>query len=279
MGDTLRLDGTLVSIPVPRARGAALDGFWRHGARRSDTLLLFVHGMWSNFHQSRLKKELLRRCAGEGLDMLSFNNRGSGEGVRDERFAWCLADIDAALAFGRRAGYRRFVLAGHSTGCQKAVHYQSRRHDPGVRALVLLGPADDYAIVRRDLGARYGWWRRKALALERAGRGGERLPACCQGFAAHRFLSIADPRRAEARVFDYAGRLADFGSLRLPVLVLFGSREEYACRPLAEMEAALRAARRAEGFEFRVVRGADHGFHGRERETAAVLFRWLASIL
>lgn len=277
-GDILRLDGELVSMPVRRGRGTRLDGFWRHDARLRKRLLVFVHGMGGNFYRSRLKKELMVRCAGEGFDMLSFDNRGAGEGVRDERFGWCVADIEAALAFGREAGYERFVLAGHSTGCQKIVYYQALRKDPRVAALVLLGPGDDYAIVRRDLGRRYAYWARKARALERAGRGAEALPACCLGFSARRFLSIADPARLESRLLNYAGRLEHVGRIRAPMLVLFGSREEYACATMDEMESALRARVRSRAFDFVVVPGADHGFHGCETETADRLFAWLSRV-
>ncbi len=277
-----RLPGSLVAFP---SRGRRLDGFWRHDDKQRGCLFVLVHGMGGDFYHSVLKKTLMGRAASADCDVLSFNNAGAGEGVRTERFSDCLADLDAALAFGRRAGYQRFVLAGHSTGCQKIAYYQARRADPAVEALVHLAPGDDHAILRRDLGEsglrRLTTWARRRV---KAGHGGDPLPAgggvpgFCVGFSARRFLSIADPDSLEARIFQYDGGLRVFSRLTLPMLVLFGTREEYACLPLAGMEARLKAATASRHFVFKAIRGADHGFHGHERETADAVTAFLKPV-
>jgi pimeloyl-ACP methyl ester carboxylesterase len=238
MTDT-HMQGALLPIPVPHCK-QPLDAFWIPGQRRHDTLIVIVHGMGGNFYRSSLKKEWLRRCGCYGFDALTFNNRGSDRAVAFEKFSDCVVDIDAALATGRRLGYRRFVLLGHSTGCQKITFYQARRQNPAVRALVLAAPADDLAICRRDLGARYRYWLHRARRLVQAGRGDTLLPMLYEKFSAHRFLGIADPRSLEAQLFNYDGALRHFRSIRCPVLAFFGTREEFACRPVAEMGEALR---------------------------------------
>ena len=271
----VEIPGALVSFPAG-PRGVPLDGFLARapGGRRRP-LVVYVHGMRSNFYRSRLKKELAARAAERGWDVLLFNNRGAGEGVATERFEDGAEDIAAALRFARRRGHRAFVLAGHSSGCQKIVHYLDRRRDPAVRGVVLLGPADDLAINRRELGPAFGRWVARARRLVAARRGGELLPACCQGFAARRFLSVADPRRTEAALFDYGGPMRAFGRLATPLLILFGAREEYACLPVGRMGAILRAKTAASDFTFRVIPGADHGFHGRERAAIRALLGWI----
>lgn len=266
------LPGTLASFP---ARGRMLDGFWRHDAALRDRLLILAHGMGGDFYHSVLKKTLMARAAQAGCDLLSFNNRGSAEGVRTERFADCLADLDAAVAFGRRQGYRRFVLAGHSTGCQKIAYYQAKRKNPAVEALIHLAPGDDYGILQRDAKAadlkRLAAWCRRRIE---SGNGDDPVPpglnppGLCAGFSARRFLSIADPAQPEAQLFQYEGPMRLFSQLTLPMLVLFGSREEYACLPMAAMEAKLRAVTSSKVFEFKLVKGGDHGFHGREEAAA-----------
>lgn len=273
------LPGSLVSFP---ARGRMLDGFWRHDDVPKGRLLILVHGMGGDFFHSILKKTLMAQAAQTGCDLLSFNNRGSGEGVRTERFADCLTDLDAAIAFGRRQGYGRFVLAGHSTGCQKIAYYQSRRKNPAVEALIHLAPGDDYAILQRDMKAAdlkrlVAWCRRRTTA----GHGDDPVPAhlnppgMCGGFSASRFLSIADPKQIEAGLFQYDGPMRIFSRLTLPMLVLFGSREEFACQSMPAMEQKLRAATSSTGFDFKVIKGGDHGFHGHEKETARAVVDFL----
>ena len=270
--------GRLVSLPVAPMGTVWLDGFWRTGERRHSTLMVFVHGMHSNFHRSRLKKELMTQCAAHECDVLSFNNRGADGAVVDERFEDCLADLDAAIQFGRTRGYRRFILLGHSTGCQKITYYQARRSDPQVKGLVLLAPGDDYAIARHDAGRSFARHVDRARRLVSEGRGDVLMPPECLGFTARRYLSIADPRSTEAKIFNYEGRLSHFRRVTCPVLLLFGSAEEYACLPVETMHEILRRTTRSTRFEDAIIPGADHGFHGCEDETVRRIMAWAETL-
>ncbi len=278
--EALCYPGHFVSIPSDRGTDRVwMDGFWAHGAKRQPTLILFLHGMHSNFYRSQLKKAFLTRSHARGCDVLTFNNRGAEQRVAHERFEDCLRDIDAVLTFARRQGYRRFVLAGHSTGCQKSVFYQARRQNPAIKGIVLLAPGDDYALARRAAGPRFDEWVQRARDWVAQGRGDDVMrPKGCLGFSARRYLSVADPRRNEAKVFDYDGRLHHFRQVRTPMLLLFGSEEEYACIPVPEMHARLRQTTRSRRFHDVIIPGGDHSFHGVESETADVALEWIASL-
>lgn len=277
MAKTYDIPGRLVAIPGGHAK-KMLDGFWCPGSRRNRTLVVFQHGMGGNFCHGRFKKELLQRGGRHGFDVLSMNNSGHDRSTLTERFLDCVGDLDAMLRQGRRWGYRRFVLVGHSTGCQKITYYQARRRDAGVKALVLAGPADDHAIARRDLGSRYPRWIARARRLIREGQGDTLLVDGHTLFGARRFLSAADPKKTEAALFDYQGRMHHFRRVRIPIMVLFGADEEYACMPIDSMGEILRAGTRSEEFKFVSIPGADHGFHGREIRTVETMYRWLKNV-
>lgn len=274
----LDMAGRLVEIPLP-SRRRPLDGFLVEGDRRMP-LLVFVHGMHSNFYRSVLKKSLMTECRRAGFAMLSFNNRGAEDRTNDERFRDCLADLDAALRFARKRGYHSFVLAGHSTGCQKITYHQALRRDPAVKGLVLLAIGDDLAIVRRDLGGRFAAWVRRARAMVRRGKGREPLGAPrIPPFSARRFLSIADPSAVEARLFDLeSGRLDHFRRLRCAVFTVLAGADEYETMPAAKVLALLNARYRGPSFGGRVLSGANHGFHGAERVVAREVVRWIAAL-
>lgn len=272
------IPGELVSLSA-RGLKRPLDGFWVRGAARSRTLLLFVHGMGGNFYRSVSKKEMLRQAPPRGIDVLSFNNRGCEKDVAWERFPDCLHDLDAAVAFGRARGYRRFILLGHSTGCQKVTYYQYRRRHPQVAALVLAAIGDDYAIARRDLGRRYARVVARARRLVKAGRGDTVLPdRGCLGFSARRLLSVADPKQVEARLFDFEGPMREFRAITTPVLAVLPQREEYACVPVPVMAKRLLERTRANPFKAVIVPRADHSFHGVERETTRIILDWIAAL-
>ena len=271
--------GELVAFPAPgRRRTRMLDGFYRPAPARNAPLVLFVHGMGSNFYRSGLKKAFLEAAPALRLAILAFNNRGAERGTEDEKFRTCLADLDAAAAYARRRGHRKLVLVGHSTGCQKIAYWQARRQHSAVAGLVLLAPADDYAVNRRDLGRRFESkvaWARKMVA---AGRGDAPLAGLYERFAAERFLSLADERAVEANVFRYAGALTQFRRVKCPVLAVFGEREEFAVLPPAEMLAILRRRTKSRDFDDWLIPGADHGFLGCEAELALSVCQWAREI-
>ena len=276
---TTELPGTLVTLTA-RGLKRPLDGFWAAGRKRSATLLLFVHGMGGNFYRSVSKKEMMVQGPRAGIDVLSFNNRGQEKDVGTEIFADSRHDIEAAVQFGLARGYRHLALLGHSTGCQKITYYQARRRHPQVAALVLAAIGDDYAIARRDLGRRYDAQVARAHALVKAGRGETIMAAKgCMGFAAHRFLSVADPAQAEAEIFNMDGKLSTFRRISCPTLAVLPAQEEFACLPVEEMSARLRAVSRARPFDTVLIPDADHGFKGREAETTGVILTWLKQVL
>ena len=270
----IQIPGQLVAIPVPGTK-VTLDGFLTGSRARKRRLLLFVHGMGSNFYRSPLKKAFMLAAARTPFDVLSFNNRGSDENTADERFTDCLADIDAAIRFGRALGYRSFALAGHSTGCQKITYHHALRAREDVEALVLLGLGDDYAIVKRDLGRRLTAWVTRARRLVRSGRGDTRLPACCLGFSARRFLSIADRKELEARLFDLDGPMTHYGRIRTPMLAVFAGADEFATKPVTDMARVLREHSHSTRFESIIIPRVDHGFRGRQAHVARTVFNWL----
>lgn len=276
---TTELPGVLVTLPA-RGLTRPLDGFWATGRRRQRTLLLFVHGMGGNFYRSVSKKEMMVQGPRAGIDVLSFNNRGHEKDVATEVFTDCRHDLDAAVQFGLDHGYRRIVLLGHSTGCQKITYYQARRRHPAVAALVLAAIGDDYAIARRDLGRRYTAQVSRARALVQAGRGDTILTAKgCMNFSARRFLSVADPAQTEAEIFNMNSPLRTFRKITCPTLAVLPAQEEFACLPVPEMSARLRAVARARPFDTVVIPDANHGFKGHEALTTGVILDWLQRVL
>ncbi|MGD9613661.1 MAG: alpha/beta fold hydrolase [Kiritimatiellia bacterium] len=271
--------GSLVAFPAAGGRKPRrLDGFYRPAAKTNAPLLAFVHGMGSNFYRSALKKAFLETAPARGCAVLSFNNRGAERGTEDEKFRACLADLDAAAAFARRRGHRKIVFVGHSTGCQKIAFWQAQRRHPAVAGLVLLAPADDYATMQRDLGRRFDAkvaWARNKVAQ---GQGDAQVAGLYERFTAARFLSVADPRRAEANVFRYAGALTQFRRVTCPLLAVFGAEEEFAAIPPADMLAILRKKTQSRRFADWLIPDADHGFHGMEKELAAAVCRWAREI-
>jgi pimeloyl-ACP methyl ester carboxylesterase len=182
------------------------------------------------------------------------------------------------VAFVRARGYARVILAGHSTGANKVLHYAARVRDRRLGGLLLLGPISDVAAESKRIGERE--LHRRVAAVERiARRDPQALVPRAWGFwSAGRYLSLFRPGGDED-VFPYyrpGARWTALRSVRLPVAAIVGARDEYLDRrPQELIEAFRRHAPRARSFTGIVVAGARHGFQDRERELSDLIVRWI----
>jgi acetyl esterase/lipase len=268
--------------------GVWLDGLMAEPSGRRRTALVWVHGLGSVFSSGQpLIRELSAALNAAGIGYLKVNTRGhdvvAGRGARlagaaFERFADSVEDIRAVIAFAVRRGFRRVVLAGHSTGANKVLHYTARVRDRRVAGLMLLGPVSDIAGEMKRIGAPE--LRRRVAAAERLARRDPRalVPRAWGFWSARRYISLYRPGEAED-VFPYyrpTARWPALRSVRVPIAAIIGSRDEYLDRPpRALLDAFRQNAERARSFNGAVVPGACHGFAGRERALAEIMVRWI----
>ncbi|PYN79667.1 MAG: hypothetical protein DMD96_17205 [Candidatus Rokuibacteriota bacterium] len=283
--------GVAVSLVRVETRdGVFLDGVVAEPRRRRHTALIWVHGLGSVFSSAQpLIRELSRRLNTAGIGYFKLNNRGhdvvAGRGKRlagaaFERFGQSVEDIRAMVTFARQRGYRRVMLAGHSTGANKVLHYAARARDRRVSGIILLGPISDVAAEAKRLGWRE--LRRRVAAAERIVRRDPQglVPRAWGYWSARRYISLYRPGEDED-VFPYyrpGARWTALRSVRLPIAAIVGSRDEFLDRPAQEViDAFARHASGARSFTGAVVQGARHGFQSRERELADLIVRWIQS--
>ena len=280
-------------VPVSLVRARTRDGVWLDGvaaepARRRSVALIWVPGLGSVFSSGQpLIQELSSRLTASGVGYFKFNTRGHDvvarrgrrlAGAAFERFGQSVEDIRGMIAFARRCGYARVVLAGHSTGANKVLHYTARARDRRVAAIALLGPISDIAGEMKRIGGPA--LRRRVATAERIARRDPLglVPRAWGFWSARRYVSLYKPGQAED-VFPYyrpGARWPALRSVRAPMAVIIGGRDEYLDRGPRELIGAFeRNAARSAAFTGAVVAGAQHGFQKREAEVAEVLVGWL----
>jgi len=280
-------------VPVSLVRvttrdGVPLDGVFTEPRGRRGTALIWVHGLGSVFSSGQeLTRELSTLLNAEGIAYFKLNNRGHDvvaragrrmAGAAFERFRQCLVDIRTMVAFVRRRGYRRIILAGHSTGANKALFYAARTRDRRVDGIAMLGPVSDRAAEIKRIGPRE-LDRRVETAEKLARRDPDALVPREWGFwSAQRYLSLYRAG-GEEDVFQYYRPNARWTALRsvsLPLAAILGARDEYLDRPAWDVIDAFRAnAPRVDSFTGVVIPRARHGFQRHEREVADLLVRWI----
>ncbi len=256
------------------------------------TCMIYLHGMGGSMI-SGISLALAQDIQ-KDISVFSFSNRGHDivssvskfrggrrkrliAGLNYERFEDSVNDVAGAIDALSRLGYRKFVLCGHSTGCQKAIHYQYRRQDRRVIAVVLLGAADDYNTYKRELGRRYGKMLAECRRLMRSGKGSV-VPDASIGFSAQRLDSVIDLERVEARILNYNGEMKEYASITAPILAIFGSEEEYRLMPIRRYLEILDVRSRSRRFTGMEIEGASHSFIGKEKELSKKIYGWICKL-
>jgi dienelactone hydrolase len=288
------LNGELVSFETQDK--LTLHGFLARPKGKSSKAIIAIHGLFGDFYGSNRNRLIAKKAVANGINFLTIELRGSyaknslqkrtgkkskwvASGCITEKFENCIYDIDGAIRFLQKLGVKKIVLMGHSTGCQKITYYQFKRKNRKVKALILLAPADDYNTTKKDLGRRFNRAVGIAHKLCKKDRSIEMPKEFHMQYSAGRFLSFSDTKFAEARIFDYESRkLKEFSAIKEPILAVFGSKEQYALKPVKEYMKTLERDTSSRQFDYLIVRGADHSFTRKEKEISNKLITWLKSL-
>lgn len=146
--------------------GLELSGAFYHFG--NNYCVIHVHGLAGNFYKSKYFKSMSKYYNKKQYDFFSFNNRGAefikkienidtGKktlyGYSYEIFEDCDKDIIGAIAYIKHLGYKKIILQGHSSGCQK-IMYTVNKHNLNsiVEKIILISPCDDIGLAINKYG-------------------------------------------------------------------------------------------------------------------------------
>lgn len=284
--------------------GLELSGLLYEPKRRTKKAAVFLHGTGGSsvFESNRtnpVAEEMIRR----GIAYFPFNNRGAhlmrrlrvtrgrrrsvGGGMAWELIRDCVYDIDAAARALRARGYRELFLIGHSTGANKIAIYDFYKPRNPFRKYILFAGGDDVGLMYEQLGARRF---RKALAQAKKNRRSEDLapPSISRLPISWRSLHDMINPDGDYNVFPFLEKLRGIRlsrkplfrhvrRIRKPTIAIYGDRDEYCFDDVSGCVRTLaNAVGPKENFEFVIVKNADHGFTGMERELGRLMAEWLS---
>ncbi len=271
---------------IKTSDGVTLDGIYVPPKRKSKTALIWIHGLSSFFYSGQdLIKEVSLRCQKQGIGYFKLNTRGHdlvtrGQGKHPllgtlyEKFEDCVLDIRTMIGLARKLGYKNIVLAGHSTGANKVAYYLYRTKDKRIKGLILLGPVNDISAEIARVGQKE--FQRRTRLAKRLYKKDPNALFLSRGFiySARRYLGLYTPGKAED-VFPYYNPKTSwktFRSIRVPLAVIFGSREEHTDRHVKDLLKIFQTnAVRAKSFSGIIIKGAGHSFRGKEKELAKII--------
>lgn len=260
---------------------------------RGELTIIHVHGKCGNFYQNDFIKAMLSMFEQVGIGFLAFNNRGHdciAEGYRAgkveyvggsvERFADCLVDIDAAVAFVRRYT-GRIIIQGHSNGAEKALHYSLARPD-AVDGIALLSPSDSYEMQRLYRPHETpGEQAQRLKADTRASGDMQLLPSHEYGIRTGdkeypipvTRPSMLDLLTGPAFNVLRLSRPWTSASVTIPTLVCLGEHDPYLTVDPTLMKKEIHQ-RLGDEVTMELIRGTDHHFHDCEEALVQAIARW-----
>lgn len=286
-GDGLTLPGTLFE-----AKGSKKAAIHLHG-----------NGSSSVFYTRNQRPEQVEALNQKGISFLLFNNRGAqyihkldveknGE-VERKRFGMayelikdCIKDIDAAIKYLEKLGYREFYLIGESTGANKICVYHYYKPKNKVSKYVMIGGGDDTGIYFDILGKEnFFKLLKRAKDKVRKGEGEEIICEILPDniFSYQGFYDIANPD-GDYNTFPFLEVMKNlklskkplfrhYKSINKPTLVIYGENDEYAWENASKMAEILK--KQKPEIDYHVIKGGDHSLSGHQKETANIIAKWL----
>lgn len=120
-----------------------------------DICVIFIHGMCQTIIDNYFAIVCGETLSKNNIGFIYEHNRGHSiendilmkdgsykrYGCMYEIFEDCIIDIDLAMQRAKDLGYKRFILMGHSYGCNKLIYYYYKKH-PNILGLILASAPD-----------------------------------------------------------------------------------------------------------------------------------------
>jgi dienelactone hydrolase len=274
--------------------------------KKAKAVVIYLHGNGSSsvfYNAAKHHNAMASALNGNGIAVLYFNNRGANRihrlsvekgkrikkklyGMAYEKIKECIPDIDGAISFLKKRGYKKFYLMGSSTGANKICVYNFYKPKNEIDKYILLCGGDDTGIYYDMLGRSKFYKLLSASKKKIAQKHGEDIvpgmpPA--ETFSYAGFYDIANPD-GDYNVFPFYEALGKaklstkplfryFKSIKKPALVVYGDLDEYAWGDVPKIVNILKNQRPK--LSYKIIKGGNHSFNGKEKKLAGIVSGWL----
>jgi pimeloyl-ACP methyl ester carboxylesterase len=297
------LESKLVQIKT--VDGLILPGLL-YNANKSGKVMIHLHGNGSSsvFYHYDQMQDFANVLNNVDISLLMFNNRGAhyikklnverkNKAAEQKRFGMayeiikeCVYDIDAAITYLEKMGFKEFYLFGHSTGANKICVYNYYKPDNKISKYILAGGGDDTGLYFNEFGKeKFMRLLKDSKQKIKQGKGEyiicELLPD--EIFSYQGFYDIANPD-GDYNTFPFLEAMKKtklstkplfryFNSVKKPTLVVYGENDEYQYGDVPKVMKLLK--KQQPNFTYKLIGEADHGFSNQQKELAKAVVKWL----
>lgn len=260
-----------------------------YSSDKKDLCVVFIHGMSGNILENVFANILGQTLSKNGIGFLYGHNRGynhinditvAGEstsrriGATYERFEESVYDMDAWIKSAMGLGYSKIILAGHSLGGPKVIHYMSKRSPANVVGVILASPADMVGLFEKDESTH-------SEILEMANKNisqGKPLELIPHKIWDWYYLSS----QTMVDLFTRGGPadvLSEISAINQPILALYGEDDDSFIKSAQEDLDDLKSmATSCKLFTIKTIPGANHTYDGKEAELSKTILEWIKKL-
>lgn len=277
-----------------------LDGFLYKSPKKTDNVILAVHGMSSNCFKKR-DLEISKKSNENNIDYFGFNNRGSElvryiyqetEGKRKRLFGGTsfedvqdgYYDIKGAIIKLIELGYKNIYLQGHSLGCTKIVYIYNKLLEENsellknINGVILLSLVDIVSTLKFFLNTNYTKYLEYAEEKEKENKKYELMPteSFIHPISVKTFLRyIRDNKEIDFASYGNDKKLEKLNNIKVPLFMRWGTDNEMILQPANVLTEMLNKIIVNENKDISYIEGANHGYEGKEEMLANQIIEFI----
>ncbi len=260
-------------------------------SEEKDICVIFIHGMCQTIIDNYFATVWGKILSENNIGFLYEHNRGhSIENdivMKDGSFKRCgcmyeifedsIYDIDLAINKAKELGYKRFILMGHSYGCNKLIYYYYKKK-PNILGLILASAPD---MVGLHLYNQSDYKKLIKEAKENIDNG-EPTKILSNLIEDYMYMSSEtyynwfheNSNLDNLPVMNYSENWYQFETLDIPVLTFSGSNE---IDNYLHLDLLKEKAKNCDDFEYKYINNTDHFYNGKESEIGNIILEWIST--
>lgn len=258
-------------------------------SKEHDICVIFIHGMCQTIIDNYFATVCGNVLSENNIGFLYEHNRGHSIendivmkdgsykrcGCMYEIFEDSIYDIDLAINKAQELGYKRFILMGHSYGCNKLIYYYYKKH-PRVLGLILASAPD---MVGLQLLRQKDYKELLQEAKENIDNG-ESTKILSNLIEDYMYMSSGtyynwfnkNSNLDNLPVMNNSKNWYQFETIDVPILTFSGSKET---DNYLHLDLLKEKAKGCNDFEYKYINHTDHFYNGKELEIGNIILNWI----
>lgn len=260
---------------------------------KKDICVIFIHGMCQTILDNYFATVCGELLSKNNIGFIYEHNRGhsiendiwmkNGStkrcGCMYEIFEDCILDIDLAIEKAKELGYKRYILMGHSYGCNKLIYYYYKKH-PKILGLVLAS-APDMMGLQLLRQSDYNELIKEAKNNIDNGNSTKILSNLVENYM---YMSSQtyynwfkkDSNLDNLPVMGNSDNWYQFENIDVPILTFSGSKET---DNYLHLDLLKSKAKKCRDFKYKIIEDANHFYFGKEDEISYFVLEWLKKFI